>query len=48
VPGTRRGGSFEKRKSCRKKMVYRKVFEMQKQRSVEPTNEHMVVEMPMK
>ena len=48
VPGTRRGGSFEKRKNCRKKMVYRKVFEMQKQRSVEPTNEHMVVEMPMK
>ena len=48
VPGTRRGGSFEKRNNCRKKMVYRKVFEMQKQRSVEPTNEHMVVEMPMK
>ena len=44
VPGSRRGGTFEKTKKTlyRKKMLYRKVLEMQKQRSVEvvkPINE---------
>ena len=45
------GRTFRKRGYYRKKMSYRKAFEMKKQRSVEvvgaPTNEEMAAEMPM-